>query len=400
MHSQQIPCREHPSYVQGHRAAFFALFAQVIGSVMPCRAAECKALTLPAGVAHHGAAVVRKRAPVFLLLSLLLAAAALLGVGVGAVPVSPVSLVRLVMVRLGIGALTATESRDVVILLLLRLPRVVAAMLVGASLAVCGVVMQGLFRNPMASPEILGLSAGGSLGAVIAITTGLAAQAVFAIPGFTIAGALGSALCIYLLSSSRGTTSLLYIVIAGLAMSSLFGGLISALLLFSREYQVSQFVFWTMGGLEGRGWQHILVSAPILVPGMAALGLFTRELNLFTLGEQEALALGMPVELTKRVLLAISAVVTGVAISVGGPIGFVGLLIPHLFRFLVGPDHRVLLPASALGGAAFLVICDLAGRALFPPFEIRVGIITAVIGSPYLLGLVVRIQRRDAVRAR
>ena len=324
----------------------------------------------------------------------------LLGVGVGAVPVSPVALVRLILVRLGVSSVAAPDSRDITILLLLRLPRVVAAMLVGSSLAVCGVVMQGLFRNPMASPEILGLSAGGSLGAVIAISTGLASQALFAIPAFTIAGAMLSALCIYLLSSARGTTSLLYIVIAGLAMSSLFGGLTSALLLFSQEYQVSQFVFWTMGGLEGRGWQHILLSAPVVIPGMVVLGLFARELNLFTLGEEEALALGMPVEVTKRVLLALAAVVTGIAISVSGPIGFVGLLVPHLFRFLVGPDHRVLIPASALGGAVFLVAADLAGRALFPPFEIRVGIITAIIGSPYLLGLIVRIQRRNAVRAR
>ena len=357
-------------------------------------------LTTPRGVPHHDAAVIRSRAPVFLIVSLVLVAAALLGVAVGAVPVPPTALVRLLLHRWGIGGVGAPESRDIVILLLLRLPRVVAAILVGSSLAVCGVVMQGLFRNPMASPEILGLSAGGSLGAVIAIASGLAAQAAFAIPGFTILGALVSAACIYLLSSTRGTTSLLYIVIAGLAMSSLFGGLTSALLLFSNQYQVSQFVFWTMGGLDGRGWQHILVSAPIVVPGIVVLGLFTRELNLFTLGEQEALALGMPVELTKRVLLAICAVVTGVAISVGGPIGFVGLLVPHLMRFLVGPDHRVLLPISALGGAAFLVICDLVGRVLAPPFEIRVGIITAVIGSPYLLGLIVRIQRRDAVRAR
>ena len=340
-----------------------------------------------------------RHALVFTLLPVLLAAAALAAVGVGAVPVSPTALVRLLLSRLGIGSLPAPTERDVTILLLLRLPRVVAAMLVGASLAVCGVVMQGLFRNPMASPEILGLSAGGSLGAVIAITTGAAAGSLLSVPLFTITGAMLSAACIYLLSSSRGTTSLLFIVIAGMALSALFNGLTSALLLFSREYQVTQFVFWTMGGLDGRSWQHILYSAPVLVPGMVALSLFARELNLFTLGEEQALSLGMHVEATKRVLLGIAAVVTGVAIAVCGPIGFVGLLVPHLFRFLVGPDHRALLPASALGGALFLVLCDALGRALIPPLEIRVGIITAVLGSPYLLSLIVRIQRRNAVRA-
>ena len=350
-------------------------------------------------VPHHVATVKKGHALTFIALSVLLAAAVLLGVGIGAVPVSPVSLIRFLLVKLGLSTLPLPDERDMIILLLLRLPRVVAAMLVGSSLAMCGVVMQGLFRNPMASPEILGLSAGGSLGAVIAITAGFASLSPAAIPAFTIVGAMVSAGCIYLLSSSRGTTSLLYIVIAGMAISSLFSGLTSALLLFSREYLVSQFIFWTMGGLDGRSWQHILYSAPVLVPGMIVLSFFARDLNLFTLGEEEALSLGMRVESTKRVLLAVAAAVTGVAIAVSGPIGFVGLLIPHLLRFLVGPDHRALLPASAVGGALFLVLCDLLGRALLPPFEIRVGIITAILGSPYLLSLIIRIQRRGAARA-
>ena len=133
---------------------------------------------------------------------------------------------------------------------------------------------------------------------------------------------------------------------------------------------------------------------PVLLPGVVALGLFSRELSLFTLGEEGARSLGMNVETVKRLLLALSAIVTGAAISVSGPVGFVGLLVPHLLRLLVGPDHRVLVPASALGGAVFLLCCDLVGRTVAPPFQIRVGIITAVLGSPYLLWLVVRSQRR------
>ncbi len=336
----------------------------------------------------------RNHALILVILCVSLCAAALLAVGIGAVPVSPAVLLRLLALKLGLGSASAPDARDVTILLFLRLPRVIAAMLVGSSLAACGVVMQGLFRNPMASPEILGISAGGSLGAVLAITTGLAASSLLTVPLLTCIGALVSACCIYLLSTSRGTTSLLYIIIAGMALSSLFNGMTSGLLLVSREYEVHQFVFWTMGGLDGRSWQHVLASAPILVPGMIVLSLFSRELNLLTLGEEQALSLGMRVEGTKRLLLGISAVVTGVAISVSGPIGFVGLLVPHLLRFLVGPDHRILMPAAALGGALFLVLCDLLGRAIAPPLEIRVGIITAIVGSPYLLSLVVRVQRR------
>ncbi len=337
----------------------------------------------------------KRKALTILILSLLLVAALGVGVGIGAVRVAPLSFLRYLLHQLGFQSIALPDQQDITIILFLRLPRVLAAMLVGSALAVCGVVMQGLFRNPMASPEILGLSAGGSLGAVIAITSGFASLSLFGLPVLTVAGALLSAALIYLLSTSRGTTSLLFIIIAGMAISSLLNGLTSALLLISREYEVSQFLFWTMGGLDGRSWQHILFAAPVLIPGIIVLGLFSRELNLFTLGEENAHSLGMRVERTKRLLLALSAVITGMAISVAGPIGFVGLLVPHFFRFLVGADHRTLIPASALGGALFLTVCDLLGRSIAPPFEVRVGIITAILGSPYLLSLIVRIQRRS-----
>lgn len=342
-------------------------------------------------------AVAPARAAVLLVgLAVALAAAVVAGVSVGAVRVAPVQLLRVLLHQAGLRWLEAPDPQAATIILGLRLPRVLAAVLVGSSLAACGAVMQGLFRNPMASPEILGVSAGGSLGAVAALTTGLAGLSGLVTPAFTMAGALVAAAGIYLLSSSRGVTSLLFIVIAGMAISSLFNGVSSALLLFAREHEVSQYFFWTIGGLEARGWQHILYAAPVLVPGVAVLSLFWRELNVLSLGEESALGLGMNVEFTKRVLLALSAVVTGVAISVGGPIGFVGLLVPHVFRLVSGPDHRTLLPASILGGALFLVLCDLAGRAIAPPYEIRVGIITSVLGSPYLLSLVIRSQRRGA----
>jgi iron complex transport system permease protein len=340
--------------------------------------------------------VKKRRALTFILLSASLAAALLLSIGIGAVRVAPISFIRLVLHAVGFRSVPLPADQDVTILLFLRLPRIVAAMLVGSSLAVCGVVMQGLFRNPMASPEILGVSAGASLGAVAAIATGLASLSLYALPALTIAGALVSAALIYLLSTSRGTTSLLYIVIAGMAISSFFNGLTSVLLLFSKEYEVSQYIFWTMGGLDSGNWQRILTALPVMVVGIGILSFFSRELNLFTLGEEGAHSLGVRVEWTKRILLIVSAVVTGVTIAVAGPIGFIGLLIPHLFRLIVGADHRALIPASALGGALFLVLCDLVGRVVIPPYEIRVGIITGIIGSPYLLSLIVRTQRRGA----
>jgi iron complex transport system permease protein len=336
----------------------------------------------------------RGKSAVLLLLILLLAVVVVLSLGSGAVHVPPLSILRLMLNGIGFRAIPLPPQMQVNIILHIRLPRIVAAILVGAALAIGGVAMQGLFRNPMASPDILGVSTGASLGAVITVASGLFALNVLFLPLLAIAGALLAAALIYLISSYRGTTSLLFVVLAGLAISSLFNGLVSAILLFSQEYEVSQFIFWTMGALEGRMWRHVLLPLPPLAVGMAVLFMFTRELNLFALGEESAHSLGMHVERTKRVVLALTAVITGLAISISGPIGFVGLLIPHLFRMLVGPDHRLLLPVSAVGGALFLLSSDLLGRILIPPYEIRVGIITAILGSPYFLYLIIRYQRK------
>ncbi len=338
---------------------------------------------------HYG-----RRGIVIALLAAGLVTAMVASVAAGAVRVPVGSVLRILARGAGISSVPAPDQRDVTIVTRLRMPRAVAAALVGSALAVCGVVMQGLFRNPMASPEILGITAGGSLGAVAAITSGLFTVSTLVLPAATAAGALAAAAVIYGLASLRGSTSLLFIVIAGMAVSSLANGLVSGMLMFSKQYQVSVFLFWTMGDLAGSSWSSIAIGAPVLVPGVAVLTLFARDLNLFSLGEEGARSLGMNTEGVKRLLLALAAVVTGAAISLSGPVGFIGLLVPHLLRLVVGPDHRGLLPASALGGALFLVLCDLLGRLVAPPFEIRVGVITAILGSPYLLWLIVRSQTR------
>lgn len=331
---------------------------------------------------------------VFPVLFLLLVLVIIAAIWAGAVHVSPLTLVRSVLYRVGFTGITPPSNQDLTIVLHIRLPRIVTAFLVGAALSMCGAAMQGLFRNPMASPDILGITAGGSLGAVIAIGTGLYSAGVFILPVFAMIGAVISSTLIYLISNSGGRTSLLFVVLAGLAISSLFNGLVSAILLFSKQYEVSQFIFWTMGSFDGRMWKHIAVPLPILIPGMVLLLFFARDLNMFSLGEENAHSVGMRVEWVKRLVLGICAIVTGTAIAIGGPVGFVGLLIPHLFRFLVGPNHRVLLPASAIGGAIFLILADLIGRVIIPPYEIRVGIVTAVVGSPYFLFLIIRYQRK------
>jgi iron complex transport system permease protein len=335
-----------------------------------------------------------RRKITFLVLGALFLVIFVASVWAGAVKVSPFTLARAALHGMGFERIAPPAQQDLIIVLHIRLPRVVTAILVGASLSICGVAMQGLFRNPMASPDILGITAGGSLGAVIAISTGLSSLGAFLLPVFAMIGALLASILIYFISSSKGRTSLLFVVLAGLAVSSFFNGLVSGILLFSKQYEVSQFIFWTMGSFDGRMWKHIFVPLPILIPGLVLILFFARDLNMFTLGEENAHSVGMNVEWVKRLVLGISALVTGTAIAIGGPVGFVGLLIPHLFRFLVGPDHRVLLPAAAIGGATFLMLADLIGRMLMPPYEIRVGIITAIVGSPYFLYLIVRYQRK------
>jgi iron complex transport system permease protein len=335
-----------------------------------------------------------RRAAALAALALLLLGACLLSVCVGPTRVSPAATLRVLLEAVGLGGPQAPTAVQRSIILHVRLPRVAAALLVGAALAMGGTAMQGLFRNPMASPDVLGVSTGASLGAVLAIHTGLFALHVFFLPAAALAGALLAAALIYGVSSHRGRTSLLFVVLAGLAISALFGALVSATLLFSQQYEVSQFIFWTMGGLDGRTWRHVLLPLPLLLPGMVLLALYSRDLNLFALGEDHAQSLGLHVERTKRIVLALTAAVTGMAIAVSGPVGFVGLLTPHLLRLLVGPDHRVLLPAAAIGGALLLVVADLVGRVLVPPYEIRVGIVTAVLGSPYFLAVILRTQRR------
>jgi len=310
----------------------------------------------------------------------------------GAVDISFKDLIEIIK-----NVVTGTESgqsQSKLIILFIRLPRIIGAILVGASLSAAGASLQGLFRNPMASPEILGISAGGSLGAVLVINTGLIASGIAFLPISTSLFALITAFLIYRIATYRGKTSLLFLVLTGLALSSLMNGLVSLVLLFSREYEVNQFFLWTMGSLDSIQWHHVRITAPILIPGMLFLFLLSGELNILMFGEKSAHSLGMRVERTKRIILMLSAILTGIAVSIAGTIGFVGLLVPHAVRFFTRGDNRMVVPLSAVVGGEFLLLCDTIGRFILAPFEIKVGIITALIGAPYFLFLILRYQKK------
>ncbi|CAM2947706.1 FecCD family ABC transporter permease [Vibrio rarus] len=294
----------------------------------------------------------------------------------------------------GYDAASAQYPMVSAIVLHIRLPRVIAAIAAGGALALAGACTQGLFRNPLASPDVLGVSAGSSFGAVIAIASGLSIVHPLWIPVSACIGALICALFIFIIARNAGSGQTLYLILAGLALSSLLGGATMGVLLFAQQYEVNQFVFWTMGGLEGRLWQHIIWPLPIII--IASIWLLRRAqwLNILSIGDEAAHGLGMDVARSRFLLLFCAAILTAMSIAIAGPIGFIGLMVPHLVRLLTGANHISLLPISALFGATFLIACDLLGRYVIAPYEIKAGIITAIVGGLYFLLLVVRVQKQ------
>lgn len=291
------------------------------------------------------------------------------------------------------------ERAQAAIIYLIRFPRVLAAALVGAALALSGVVMQGLFRNPLADAGIIGVLSGGALGGVIVISMGLAATSFVAIPCATFVGALCTAFAVYFFTTRKGRTPLTTLLLVGIAVNSVLASLTSLILSLSPDYEISrQMHFWLMGGLDGRGWMHVQMVLPFLLVGFLPIQFLSRDLNVLLLGEETAMTLGLNVELVRRLLLALSALLAGAAVAISGTVSFVGLVIPHIMRLIVGPDHRLLLPAAALGGAIFLVWCDLLARTLAPTEELRLGIITAFVGGPFFLHLLLREEKRQQGR--
>lgn len=274
------------------------------------------------------------------------------------------------------------------IVMQMRLARVILAVLVGAGLAASGVVLQGLLRNPMGDPYILGISSGAALGATIAMLFGLGAGAlgVYTIPVFAFLGALVTAILVYGLARVGNRTPMATLLLAGIAVGSFLSALNSYAMIMSGQ-NIHQVIFWLMGGLAGRGWEHVLVLLPYSVISFTMMFIFARHLNIMLLGEEPAQHLGIDVERLKQIMLGAATLAAASAVAVSGVIGFVGLIIPHAVRLIVGPDHRVLLPASILTGAIFLVAADALARVAAAPEEIPVGVITALCGGPFFIYL-------------
>jgi iron complex transport system permease protein len=312
------------------------------------------------------------------------------GTAFGAVSVAPSEVVS----ALGKAVRGMPTGLAGTLILDVRLPRVLLAALVGASLAGAGTLYQALFRNPLADPYILGISSGAGLGAMIALvlTAGATALRFGAVPVAAFAGAMLTMLLVVRLANVRGRLDPTSLLLAGVALSYTLAAVTSFVMVLARE-QMAAIVYWMMGGFSAATWGYVWMIVPMFVLGVLVPLLSTRELDLMLLGDERAGHLGLSVERFKLVMLAAASLLTAAAVAVAGLIGFVGLMVPHMVRLVLGPDHRRLLPASLLTGAIVLVLADLIARTIIAPIEIPVGIVTAVLGGPFFIWLLVSGRR-------
>ncbi len=325
--------------------------------------------------------------------------AAFYSIGAGPIDISfsqAVSLVESKMGRSVDGTIFSpyTEETLWAVLWSIRLPRVLLALLVGSALALAGAGMQGLFRNPLADPSLIGVSAGAAMGAVGAIVL-LGGTAAFqvpwmkeaAMPVFAFICGVGTTFCVYHISKVEGRTIVATMLLAGIAVNALASALIGSLLFLSDNSQLRDFTFWSLGSLSGASWKNLFPVALLVLPVLAVFPFFSRSLNAFLLGEADAYYLGVEVDRLKKWIVFLSAAIVGATVAVCGIISFVGLVVPHMVRAVVGPDHRFVIPASALLGAILLVGADMFARVFFAPVELPIGVVTAVFGAPFFIGL-------------
>jgi len=285
------------------------------------------------------------------------------------------------------------DNVDAQIFFVARLPRILAAALVGSGLALAGVVFQALLRNPLASPDTLGVSAGASLGAMLAITFGadFSLFGVSAVPLASFAGSLGALAIVYALAAARHRgTSTMVLLLAGVALTALLSAVVRFVQYLADFTETFRTVRWLMGSLDIGGYAPILGSLVPMTIAFAGFATLPRVLDLISVGTESAASRGVDVSRAERIALVSASLSTGAAVSLGGPVAFVGIIVPHLVRLIVGADHRLVLPASALFGAAFLIICDVVARVAFAPVELPVGIVTAIVGGPFFLWLLFR----------
>lgn len=341
----------------------------------------------------------RARAAVAATLALVVAAA-LVALAVGPTGISLDALPR---VLLGLAGDPAAAARERLVLLDIRLPRVVVGVLVGGGLAAAGAVLQGLFRNPLADPSLLGASPGAALAAAAAIAFGDALPAALPagwsrglVPVAAFLGALAATTVLHLLATRDGLTRVATLLLAGVALGAFAQSMTGWIVFTADDRALRDITFWTLGSLGGASWAKIAAALPFFLAAAVALPLLARALNAFLLGEAEAAHLGVETERAKRVAILVTAAAIGASVALAGVIGFLGIVVPHLVRLATGPDHRYVLPASAAAGAALLLVADTIARTVAAPAEMPVGVVTAAIGAPVFLWLLLRHRTAEA----
>jgi iron complex transport system permease protein len=323
---------------------------------------------------------------VIAILCAVLLASAVIAVGIGAASLSPGDVLQVVWRHLTGGQ--AGGAHDLIIWQM-RLPRIVLAVLVGGGLAVSGVIMQALFHNPLADPYVVGVSSGAAFGAVLAVALGISLSllGMNAIPLCAFLGAVAVTALVYGLARHRVRIPVTTLLLTGIAVGSLLQAATAFLLLQQGHSELREVMAWLMGSVANRGWRHVGMLLPYLTVGLACAWVWQRELNVFAFGEATAHHLGVPLERTKLLLLLLASLLAAGAVAMSGVIAFVGLIVPHIMRRLVGPNHRRLLPAAFLGGGLLLLWADVLARTLLPASELPIGIITSVLGAPFFLYL-------------
>lgn len=319
--------------------------------------------------------------------------AILMGISIGTVSIHPMTIIRVISAEIfPFVSLENTDSMHANIIMNIRLPRVLLAGLVGASLAIAGAAFQGLLRNPLADPYTIGVSSGASLGAVITLFFGLSIPfaGMFTLPLFSILFAFLTIFAVLLFARNiERSMKVETIILTGIIFSSFLGALISLMIALTGE-ELRQIIGWLLGSVSMRGWAYINIILPFFVIGAVLLLVNSKELNAMSFGEEKARHIGVDVQKRKMMVLIAGSILTGAAVAVSGTVGFVGLVIPHLTRMLWGPDHRHLLPLSILVGAGFLIIADLVSRTIIAPAELPIGVITALIGAPVFGAILMR----------
>ncbi len=319
----------------------------------------------------------------------------------GTVPVATGAIASILLGQAGLPPVFgAYETFEEVIILSIRLPRLLLGLAIGATLAMAGACLQGLFRNPLADPGLIGVAGGGGIGAVAAFVLGgtvigaLPALEAWILPLFAATGSIATTFLVYQLAKVRGVVSVPHLLLTGIAVNAIATALIGSLIFLATDDQLRRFAFWTLGSLQRAGWRECLPLIAVAVITLAWLPRYGRALDALLLGESEAYHLGVDLDRVKRALVLLCATAVGAGVAVAGIIGFIGLVAPHLIRLIAGPGHRVLLPAAALLGAALLVGADLIARTALAPAEIPIGILTALVGGPFFLYLLHRDKQR------